>query len=312
MLILSIIALLILLLLFVGNYFYNLALNRNYNKDFLFNNAEQNDDSTNNLNSKYSNEKELLKKWDLDNVFNFTFKTFDDLKLSAYYYDNNNNSDKYVIIVHGYLGKAEDMLYASKIFFDSGYSVLSFDLRGHANSEGDYIGMGWHDRLDLIQLIDLITSKNPDAEIVLYGVSMGAATVMMASGEDLPKNVKVIIEDCGYTSIKDIFSYQLKLIFKLPSFPIINFADIITRIRAKFSFFQGNCLKQVGKSTTPILFIHGDKDLFVPFNMLEPLYNSCNCKKDILIVENAEHGMAAFVYKERYWEKVFNFINSCL
>lgn len=312
MLILSIIALLILLLLFVGNYFYNLALNRNYNKDFLFNNAEQNDDSTNNLNSKYSNEKELLQEWNLDNVFNFTFKTFDDLKLSAYYYDNNNNSDKYVIIVHGYLGKAEDMLYASKIFFDTGYNVLSFDLRGHANSEGDYIGMGWHDRLDLIQLIDLIISKNPDAKIVLYGVSMGAATVMMASGEDLPKNVKVIIEDCGYTSIKDIFSYQLKLIFKLPSFPIINFADIITRIRAKFSFFQGNCLKQVGKSTTPILFIHGDKDLFVPFNMLEPLYNSCNCKKDILIVENAEHGMAAFVYKERYWEKVFNFINSCL
>ena len=111
--------------------------------------------------------------------------------------------------------------YAYK-YYTLGYHLLMPDLRGHGKSEGNYIGMGWHDRLDILKWIEFILKEDKEAEILLHGVSMGAATVMMVSGEDLPPNVKVIIEDCGYTSAKDQLSYKLKSMFKLPSFPFIN------------------------------------------------------------------------------------------
>ena len=84
---------------------------------------------------------------------------------------------------------------------EMGFTVLMPGLRGHGESTGHYIGMGWHNRLDMLRWIDEIVRDDPEAEIVLFGISMGGATVMMTSGEALPPNVKVIVEDCGYTSV---------------------------------------------------------------------------------------------------------------
>ena len=96
--------------------------------------------------------------------------------------------------------------------------------------------MGWHDRKDVLMWVDKIIEMDPDSDIVLYGVSMGGATVMMTSGEDLPDNVKCIVEDCGYTSAWDEFEYQLKELFGLPSFPLLNTANNITMLRAGYGF----------------------------------------------------------------------------
>ncbi|MEC2597045.1 alpha/beta hydrolase, partial [Bacillus cereus] len=94
------------------------------------------------------------------------------------------------------------------------------------------VGMGWHDRKDVLIWIQQILKKDPNAEIALFGVSMGGATVMMTSGEDLPSNVKVIIEDCGYSTVIDEFTYQLKDLFHLPKFPVMNAANTVTKLRA--------------------------------------------------------------------------------
>lgn len=157
--------------------------------------------------------------------------------------------------------------------------------------------------------INKIVESDPEAQIVLYGVSMGGATVMMVSGEDLPQNVKAIVEDCGYTSVWDEFSYQLDVLFGLPTFPAKNFASLVTKVRAGWWLEDGNALKQVSKSKTPMFFIHGDKDTFVPYDMLDKVYNAATVEKDILIVEGAEHGGAEFVLGEDYWNTAFGFIN---
>ena len=182
--------------------------------------------------------------------------------------------------------------YAEK-FYNMGYNVMIPDLRGHGESEGDYIGMGWDDRKDIMNLIDYIIAEDSKAEIVLFGVSMGAATVMMVSGEELPSNVKAVIEDCGYTSAWDQFAYQLKVLFNLPEFPMMNIADIICKIRAGYFISDASAIKQVKKSVTPTLFIHGDSDSFVPFEMQEELYEACNAEKEKVVIEGAAHAKAS-------------------
>ena len=194
-------------------------------------------------------------------------------------------------------------------FYDMGYNVMIPDLRAHGESEGYYIGMGWDDRNDIINLIEYIIAEDGKAEIVLFGVSMGAATVMMVSGEKLPSNVKAVVEDCGYTSAWDQFAYQLKTLFNLPKFPMMNIADIICKIRAGYFISDASAIKQVKKTSIPTLFIHGDSDSFVPFEMQEKLYDACSAEKEKVVIEGATHARAAYTNPELYWLSVENFLD---
>ena len=190
-----------------------------------------------------------------------------------------------------------------------GYNILIPDLRSHGLSEGNYIGMGWDDRLDIIKWINTILNDDPDAEIVLHGVSMGASTVLMVSGEEIPSNVKAIIADCGYTSVWDEFSYQLDNLFSLPPFPIMNVSSLVAKIKAGYFLGDASAIKQVKNSKTPILFIHGDEDDFVPYYMMDELYDATNSEKEKLTIKNAGHAKASEIDPETYWTTVSNFIN---
>lgn len=289
---------------FVGNYFYNLALNPDTPKDMIFGTPEEQENTSGQVldtdidwllnNSNYSDE---------------YITSFDGLKLHAYKVINKNPSDKWAITVHGYTSEGLNMSSYAKKYYDMGYNILIPDLRGHASSEGDYIGMGWDDRLDIISWINSIIKNDKNAEIVLHGVSMGAATVTMASGEDLPNNVKAIIADCGYTSVWDEFSYQLKALFSLPEFPILDASNVVTKLRAGYNLKDGSCIDQVKKSTTPILYIHGDKDDFVPYYMMKELYDATNSEKEMLTIKDAEHAKSSEVDPKTYWTTIYNFTN---
>ncbi len=137
---------------------------------------------------------------------------------------------------------------------------------------------------------------------------MGAATVMNVTGEKLPVNVIAAIEDCGFTSTWEMFSYQLKEMYNLPSRPFLDIANIVTQIRAGYSFGKAEAIEQVKKSTTPTLFIHGDKDRFVPFKMLNQLYQSANCPKEKLVIKGAGHAQCEKIGGQVYWSKIDSFI----
>lgn len=296
--------------IFAGNFFYELGISRNGNRDIVFE-AEHNQVSE--VMSEALAQIEMpavpLAEWLQTITLKQTFLTSaDSLKLSAYIIRNEIRSDKWVIIAHGYTAAADDMLESARSFYELGFNVLLPDARGHGQSEGDYFGMGWHERLDMLKWIAKLTEEDDEIEIVLYGVSMGATTVMMTAGEELPDNVKAVVEDCGYTSVNEEFSYQLEQIFDLPSFPIINFASLVTKIRAGYTFREADAIKQLRKAKVPILFIHGDQDTFVPPYMLDQAYEAAAAEKEKLLIEGAGHGLSSYIARDLYWTKVKEFI----
>lgn len=234
----------------------------------------------------------------------------DGLKLTGYYLNANLPTSKTVILAHGYSSQGTFMGSYAKLYYENfGYNVLLPDGRGHGNSEGDYTGFGWIDRKDYLKWIDLIIDKlGQDSEIVLHGVSMGGATVLMSSGENLPKNVKAIVSDCAYTSVKEELEYQFKRMYNLPSFPILSTTSILTKLRAGYFFGEASALEQVKKSKTPTLFIHGAADEFVPFYMVNQLYEACKSEKELLVIPNAGHGAAYSTDNNEYAKKVSEFI----
>lgn len=236
----------------------------------------------------------------------------DGLTLRGSQYDTNPNSHKWALLVHGYQANSEDMRFEARNFSLNGYNAITPNMRASGESDGTYIGMGWLDRLDVLKWTDFIIAQDKDAEIVLYGESMGGATVTMTSGEQLPSNVKAIIEDCGYTSVYEMFENQLDYRFGLPEFPFMYTARIIANIRAGYDIKEASALEQVKKASVPMLFIHGSEDTYVPTEMVYELYEACPSEKELYVVEGAGHGASTDINPEAYYDKVFNFLNKHL
>ena len=297
---------------FVGNYFFNYALVRQegiVTAASVDENAPQSEELDVEKINKEKSKKEVDKWLKTVKTDEATVKSDDGLKLWGKIYLQDNKSDKWAIIAHGYTSSHEDMQPIALNFYNQGYNVLTPDMRAHGNSEGQYIGMGWLDRKDMLKWIDYVISLDKNAQIALYGESMGGATVMMTSGEDLPSNVKAIVEDCGYTSVLEMFKKELNERFGLKPFPILNAAEMVTQLRAKYNFTEASALEQVKKSKTPMLFTHGGNDTYVPTKMVYELYEAANVEKDMLIIDGAAHGAAPDVDPKTYYEKVFSFLD---
>ncbi|MDP4088901.1 MAG: alpha/beta hydrolase [Bacillota bacterium] len=303
---LLVIAFIILLVILIGSsfYFYAVAVTRT-KKDFL---SEDKDLEATTVVFSGDSAFEWYKN---KNLMDVEIISEDGLRLRGYFVAAYKPTKKTAILAHGYTSKGKDMISYARFYHDDlGYNILMPDDRGHGESEGHYIGFGWHDRKDYLKWIQyIIDTVGKDSEIVLHGISMGGATVLMVTGEDLPHNIKAIISDCAYTSVKDELSYQMKRMYHLPAFPLIQCTSLLAKIRAGYFFGEASALKQVAKSKTPILFIHGDADAFVPYEMVNRLYENCRSEKDLFIVKNAQHAMAYNDDKAGYEKKIREFIN---
>lgn len=256
--------------------------------------------------SQYTDILTERKKFMLEQPHEDVYQTaFDGLKLHATYFPSIKESTgkkRVVICFHGYTSKGlADFTGLTDYYFRHGYAMLHPDARAHGDSEGQYIGFGCLDRKDALGWIDWVLKKcGTDVDIFLHGVSMGGATVLMASGLELPPQVKGIISDCGFTSPKEVFTHVLNTMYHLPAFPIIPAANIVNKKLAGYGMDECNAKREVEKAKVPILFIHGSKDTFVPVKMCHELYDCCASPKKKLIVEGAVHGESYFKDMEAY------------
>jgi len=242
--------------------------------------------------------------------------SFDGLNLHGWLFDPdcvNPLPHLYAICCHGYTGEPAEMAKWAHRFAKLGFTVLVPAQRAHELSEGRYVGMGWLERNDLLAWIHLIVESDPDARILLHGNSMGATTVMMATGDPrLPRNVVSAIEDSGYASVRMQFIDSARSMFHLPKLlaaMCVDAAGLVCKYRAGFDFSDASCVEQLKHTTIPMLFIHGAADTFVSPRFLDMNYGACSSlDREKLLVPDADHVMSSAVAPDVYWSKVEGFV----
>lgn len=219
----------------------------------------------------------------------------------------------WVLILHGYTGWKEEMYPFACWYHGEGCHVIVPDLRCQGESDGDFIGMGWTDHYDCMLWIDYILSQDSEAKIIIHGQSMGAATALMMAGEErLPDNIIAVISDCAYTDAYSMFGEKIKEWFHLPAFPLVDSACVALRLRGGYDLKAASAIDAVAKSNVPILFIHGEDDAMINVQMSRDLYEAAQCRKELLIVEDAGHAQAQDKDPELYYGTIKKFcgINS--
>lgn len=216
------------------------------------------------------------------------------------------------IIFHGYRSKAENDCGGGFVLArDLGHNVLLPDQRAHSASGGNVITFGIKERYDCLEWIKYISERFNDVKIVISGVSMGAATVLMASDLDLPKNVKGIIADCAYSSPEEIIMLESKKMgfSQKIAKPFILFT---ARVLGGFDLRETSPCDALKNAKIPVLVIHGEDDRFVPFSMCKPIYEACATPKKLFTVKGAGHGLSYLVDEEGYKNEVNKFKTAVL
>lgn len=217
------------------------------------------------------------------------------------------------VVVHGYRDNSMGMMHIASIYQRMGYHVLLPDLRAHGLSEGASVGMGWRDRREVMRWMSIAARKWGGADttrvsMALHGISMGAATVMLVSGERLPGYVRCVVEDCGYTSVWDQFAHSLREEFSLPPFPLLYTTSGLCRLRYGWTFGGVSPLEAVSRSRLPMLFIHGTADDFVPTAMVHRLYAAKPQPKALWLAPGSVHAMSFRDHPEEYERRVREFV----
>lgn len=253
-------------------------------------------------------EKEWFATQDVEQV---SVKSRDGLKLVGYYFPCEN-AVRTIVCVNGFRGSGKkDFLMVVRFYHTNGCNVLMVDQRGCGLSEGEMC-FGVMGRYDCISWLQYLTNRfGSTTPFYLDGVSMGAATVLMASCLDLPENVKGIIADCGYTTPWEIMKYASKHIFHVPAFPMLPITNLVYYIRNGYSMRDASATEAVKNSKVPILFVHGDADDFVPTEMSRTNYEACTAPKHIEIVAGATHAESYMVAKKHCEKVLLKFFDAC-
>ncbi len=235
--------------------------------------------------------------------------SFDNLKLHALFI--NNNTNKTIICVHGY--KAKDGLYdfgmSAKFLNSLGYNLLFVDNRAHGLSQGKYIGFGVLDSIDVNSWIDYLVTNMKQETIILYGMSMGAATVLNTDSSPDSSPVKAIIADCGFASGYDEVAYQIKKMYHLPAFPLVPISNILLKLIAHYSLKEKEAYRSIKNYKNNLLIIHGGKDRFVPTSDAYKIFDNATCHKKILIVPGASHAKSYLKDTELYEQTIKEFLD---
>lgn len=284
---LSLILFILLILLIVGKIAFNMSFKRRKKRNVL----------PTDLNIK------LDKEWFLSVIKEeVSINAFDGVILKGYLIKSKQISNKYLVCCHGYGGKSIELSYFSHKMHDLGYNLLLVDHRACGESGGKFMSMGYYESKDLSYWVNFVHRINNDSIIALYGWSMGAATCMMSLRYLNENNIKAIIEDCGYDLISNQLCYVAKNKMNIVAPKImLNCLDFYCKNFNGINVKDGP-LNYLINTKVPILFIHGENDLFVPTKMAYQMFNVYNNKgqSQIKIFSGSQHVMSLSDHDEEY------------
>jgi len=216
-----------------------------------------------------------------------------------------------IVAMHGWRGSwARDFGLISEFWREQGCSVLFAEQRGQGESGGDHIGFGLLERHDCLRWVNWVNENHPGLPVYLAGVSMGATTVLMAGGMELPENVRGILADCGYTSAYDIWKHVAEHNLHLRYGLYAASANDLCRKRIDLDARDYSTLDAMAECEVPVLFVHGTDDSFVPISMTYENYKACAAPKRLLVVPGAEHATSWLTDRQAYEKALTEFWES--
>lgn len=287
-------------LLAAGYYFYDIVMNYNKTNSYSFEDYQKEVVNVGfDINRFNSLEKEYVT---LDSSFGY--------QLKGIFIKNAAKTQDTVILVHG-IGKDKTWSYMKygNIFLDYGYNVFVFDSRNHGESGGNHPSYGFYEREDLQTCTSYVKSKSPEGVLGIHGESMGAATVLLWT-EKYNGDVSFCIEDCGYSDLHELF-YERLTDYNIPRLLrplILNYASLVCRVKEGFFLSEVSPIQKIDKVKMPVMFIHGDKDDFVPPEMANELFNKKNGMKALYYAQGAGHAKSINVDKVKYREEINSFL----
>lgn len=215
-----------------------------------------------------------------------------------------------ILLVHGFHSSGyKDFGCVMRAYHQMGFQLLVIDQRAHLESQGKYLTMGVRERQDVRSwAIFLLERFGQSHRVVLGGLSMGASTVLMASGLDLPPNVIAVIADCGYTTPRAIFRDVMVRWYHLPTW-LLGGAELWCRLLAGFSMDGTSAVEAVKHTQLPLLLIHGDADDFVPSAMAREIYAAAEGQAQLVLIPEAGHGMSYLVDQPQVSQKLTAFLD---
>lgn len=239
----------------------------------------------------------------------YSITSFDGLTLYGKYYECKAGAPV-ELMLHGYRGNAvRDLSGGMQRCFALEHNAFIVDQRCSGKSGGNVISFGINERRDCLSWVDFIIKElGEDTKIILCGISMGAATVLMAAGEDLPSNVIGVLADCGYNSAKDIICSVIKKLH-LPPRLCYPFVKLGARIFGHFNLEEISPQEALKRCKIPVIFFHGEADTFVPAYMSKANFDACNSKKQLVTIPDAAHGLSYLVDPDTYLKELKNFFN---
>lgn len=231
---------------------------------------------------------------------------FDGLRLHGRYYEYTPGAP-IELMFHGYRGSAErDLSGGVQRCFKLGRSVLMVDQRCSGESQGNVITFGINEHRDCLCWLELMQTRFPDHKIILTGISMGAATVLIAAGKPLPENVIGVLADCGYSSAKDIIKVVIGKM-GLPATLAYPFVKLGARLYGHFDLEETSPVEAMKTCTVPVIFFHGEADDYVPCEMSRITYDACPTRKQLVTVPGAGHGLSYPIAPKEYLDALQDF-----
>lgn len=227
-----------------------------------------------------------------------SISSYDGLTLKGRLYTNPANPHNFILFMHGWKSTGfNDGAVIVEYYVKQGYNVLLVDQRSRGMSQGKYTCLGIKERYDCLEWVKYLNHRfgSDNIRIVLEGISMGASTVMMAAGLELPDNVVGILADCGFTSPYEQLRHVSRRSMKLPAFPLLNVFGMYCRIFAGFDIKGCDTRETLSRTNLPIAIIHGGEDRFVPTSMSVENYNAASGEKFLKVVPGAGHGVSYMV-----------------
>lgn len=259
---------------------------------------------------KFEKEYEEGKAWCREQKMQDCYMKSEDGLLLHGLYLPAGKAERFVLLCHGYKGSGfGDFANIAKFLHENHCNLLFIDQRCCGESEGQFITFGAKEQHDVRKWADFIAKRNKNKlPIYLYGESMGAASVLMASGHKLPQEVKGLIADCGFCSMRGQLRDMAANWFHLNWVELLLFrVDLFCRLFAGFSMKEADTTKAMKTNKRPVLFFHGDKDTYVVSGNTKINYSLCRASKELVIIPEARHLCSAYEAAELYREKLLLF-----